>query len=457
MTAASPVDRSRLPPLGPVPPFALPAITKSALANGLRVWTARHAVVPMTGLLLLVRRGSSADPAGREGLSAITADMLDEGVGSRSAIDIHQELSRLGAQLDTDVGSDAMLLGLTTLSRFTARALALLAEIAVSPALREDDFLRVRQQRLNRLIQLRDMPGALAERAFAKLLYGDSPYGHTPLGNEASLRAVTIDDVRAFHTQALRPEDTTLVAVGDCDHETIRSLAAQAFGGWAAGGDAVPALSDVVRQPPRLNIVPRPGAAQSELRIGHVGVARSTPDYHALVAANMVLGGQYVSRINLNLRQERGITYGARSAFEFRRSAGPFVLSVSVDKASTALAVSESIREIAEIRGARPVSADELAVGVAALTRGYAKNFETFDQVARAVAQLSLFDLPDSFYSEFVPRIEALTPADVSSAAARYLDPSRLTTVIVGDVDAASQEFARLDLGAPNLVAPDSI
>jgi predicted Zn-dependent peptidase len=455
--ASTPVDRSKLPALGAVPPFALPAITKSSLTNGLRVWTARHAVVPMTGLLLLVRRGSSADPAGLEGLAAITADMLDEGIGSLSAIDVHQELSRLGAQLDTDVGSDATLLGLTTLSRFTDRALALLADIVVSPALREDDFLRVRQQRLNRLIQLRDMPGATAERAFAKLLYGGNPYGHTPLGNEASLHAVTIDDVRAFHTHVLRPEDATLVAVGDCDHETIRSLAAQAFGGWTGGGDAVEAAAAVLPSPPRLNIVPRPGAAQSELRIGHVGVARSTPDYHALVAANMVLGGQYVSRINLNLRQEKGITYGARTAFEFRRSAGPFVLSVSVDKASTALAVSESIREITEIRGARPVSAEELSVGVAALTRGYAKNFETFDQVGRAVAQLSLFDLPDTFYSEFVPRIEALTPADVSRAAERYLDPSRLTTLIVGDVDATSQEFARLELGAPNLVAPDSI
>jgi len=206
-----------------------------------------------------------------------------------------------------------------------------------------------------------------------------------------------------------------------------------------------------------LNVVARAGAPQSELRIGHVGVPRSTPDYHALVAANMVLGGQYVSRVNLNLRADKGITYGARTAFEFRRRPGPFVLSVSVDKAATALAISESFKEISEIREARPVTKDELAVGVAALTRGYARNFETFDQVARAVAQLSLFDLPESFYSEFVPRIEALTPDDVSSAAARHLDPARLTTLIVGDVDATSQDFGRLGLGAPELVPADSI
>jgi zinc protease len=451
------VDRSKLPPLRPVPPFALPPVTKSTLGNGLRVWTARHAVVPMTGLLLLVRSGASADPAGREGLAAITADMLDEGVGSLSAIDVNREITRIGAQLDTDVGADATLIGLTSLSRFTGRALAFLADLVVRPALREDDFLRVRQQRLHRLMQMRDMPGAMAERAFAKLLYGNTPYGHTPLGNERSLGAMTIDEVRAFHRHAIHPEDATLVAVGDCDHDTIRSLAERAFAEWSASREVVETPADVLPQPPRLNVVPRPGAAQSELRIGHVGVARSTPDYHALVAANMVLGGQYVSRINLNLRADKGVTYGARTAFEFRRAPGPFVLSVSVDKAATALAIRESMEEIAGIRDARPVTADELAVGVAALTRGYAKNFETFDQVARAVAQLSLFDLPESFYSEFVPRIEALTPDDVSRAAARHLDPARLTTLVVGDVDATSQEFGSLNLGEPKLLAADSI
>jgi len=451
------VDRSRLPALRPVPPFHFPDVTKSTLANGLRVWTARHAVVPMTGMLLLVRRGSSSDPVGLEGLAAMTADMLDEGIGSLSAIDVHEHLARMGAQLDTDVGSDALLVGMTSLSTFAGRALAFLSDLVVRPALREEDFLRVRQQRLHRLIQLRDMPGATAERAFAKLLYGSSPYGHTPLGNETSLAAMTIDDVRAFHGRAIRPEDATLVAVGDIDHETMRGLAEQAFGEWRAAGEMFEPQPQSVAHPPRLNIVPRPGAAQSELRIGHVGVARSTADYHAIVAANMVLGGQYVSRINLNLRADKGITYGARTAFEFRRSPGPFVLSVSVDKAATALAIAESIKEISDLRGARPVSADELAVGVAALTRGYAKNFEAFDQVARAIAQLSLFDLPERFYSDFVPTIEALTPDDVSRAAARYLDPSRLTALVVGDVDATSQDFVRLNLGAPNTLPTDRI
>jgi zinc protease len=253
------------------------------------------------------------------------------------------------------------------------------------------------------------------------------------------------------------PGDATLIAAGDLSHDDIRAIAERAFGAWAQA-ETERVERDVIRTAPaRLNVFARSGAPQSELRIGHLGVSRSTPDYHALVAANMVLGGQYVSRVNLNLRADKGITYGARTAFEFRRMPGPFVLSVSVDKAATALAISESLREIAEIRGSRPVTTDELSVGVAALTRGYAKNFETFDQIARAIAQMSLFDLPEDFYTEFVPRIEALTPAEVSRAAEKHLDPSRLTTLVVGDVDTTSQDFGRLNLGAPELVAPDSI
>jgi zinc protease len=451
------VDRSHLPALRAVPKFSFPAIAKSTLSNGLGVWTAGHPQVPMVGLLVLVRVGSAHDPAGGEGLAAITADMLDEGSGSRSAIDVHEDLARIGAQFDTDIGSDAMLVSLTALSRFTTRGLELLADIVTRPSLRDDDFLRVRQLRLNRLIQLRDMPGVIADRAFARLLYGDAPYGHTPLGNERSLSAMTVEDIRAFHRRAVVPGAATLIAVGDCEHEAVRSAAEAAFGDWSGDPAPEPSSAFSTSQPARLNIVPRPGAPQSELRIGHVAASRSTPDYHALLAANMVLGGQFVSRINLNLRASKGITYGARTAFEFRRRPGPFTLSVSVDQAATALAIRESIDEIAAIRHDRPVSAEELSVGVAALTRGYARNFETLDQIARAIAQIALFDLPDDYYSQFVPRIEAVTPDEVTQVAARHLDPGRLTTVVVGNLDQPGQNLGHLHLGQPAVLSADSI
>ncbi len=452
----SKVDRSRLPVVGIPPRFIFPPIEKSLLSNGLRVWTVGHSAVPLVTLILLIRRGASSDPPGKEGLAAMTLDMLDEGSGARSAIEMHEALSRLGTRLDSDIGSDATMLSMTALSRVAESGLAIMADMAVRPTLSENDFGRVRQLRLHRLRQLRDIAGAVADRAFVKLLYGGHPYGHTPLGSEAALGAFSIDDVRAFHRSNLRPADATLIAVGDCGHEAVRGFAESAFAGWegaaAAHRPAGPALADV----PRINVIGRSGAPQSELRIGHVAVARHTPDYHALVAANAVLGGQFTSRINLNLREDKGFTYGAYTGFDFRRLPGPFTLYGSVDTAATSRAIEESLGEIAAIRGPRPASASELSLAVAGLTRGYARNFETAEQVARAVMQLALYDLPDNHFSEFVPRVEAVTPDDVTRVARQYLDPDRLATLVVGDLDRIVPDLAGLGLGEPHILAAEA-
>jgi predicted Zn-dependent peptidase len=305
---------------------------------------------------------------------------------------------------------------------------------------------------------MRDVPGAVADRVFIKLLYGPHPYGHTSMGTEASLAALTLDDVRSFHAKSIRPDVATLVAVGDRDHAEIERMAADAFAEWQAGDGALPDAppAPAPGQAARLFIVPRPGASQSELRIGHVAVARSTPDYHPLVAANMVLGGQFVSRINLNLREDKGFTYGARTAFDFRRMPGPFSLQLSVQTAATARAIEESLGEIAAIRGPRPATAEELALGVAALTRGYARNFETAEQIARAATQIALYDLPDDYFVQFVPNVERVTTADVTRAAAAHLDPARLVTLVVGDIEAVGDDLQQLGLGAPVVLSADT-
>lgn len=450
------VDRSRLPVPGAARPFHFPAIHKSALPNGLRLWSVHHAAIPVVTFTLLIRRGAADDPPGHEGLAAITVDMLDEGSGDRSAIEIHEAMSRLGAQLDSDIGADAAVLTITCLSRFAESALMLLADIVARPSLRDHDFERVRQLRLHRLTQLRDMPGAVADRAFVKLLYGNHPYGHTPLGSEPALNALRVDDVRAFHDAVVRPADATLIAAGDCDHALLQQFAWHAFGDWDGAHDGQRRAVPPLPHPPRLNIVPRAGAPQSELRIGHVAVSRNTPDYHALVAANMILGGQFVSRINLNLREEKGLTYGARTSFDFRRMAGPFSLQVSVQTAGTAQAIHESLSEIAAIRGARPVTTSELELGVAALTRGYARNFETAEQLGRAVTQLALYDLPDDYFDTFVPILERVTADDVTRVTSEYLDPDRLTTLIVGDYEAIAADLGSLSLGDPSLLSADT-
>ena len=464
------VDRSRLPDPGPVRPFTFPSIVKSVLPSGLRVWSVRHSAVPVATFVLLLRRGSASDPAGKEGLAAPTVDMLDEGSGSRTAIEMHEALANLGAQFETDIGADAAAATLTALGRFAGPGLTLVADMIARPSLTEADFQRVRQLRLHRLTQLRDVPGAVADWIFIKLLYGPHPYGHTSMGTEASLAALTLDDVRSFHAQvdSTRRGDARggrrLRSRPDREDGCRRVCRMGGPRRWCgcwhrACGCRRPsgsARDPAPGKPARLFIVPRPGAPQSELRIGHVAVARTTPDYHPLVAANMILGGQFVSRINLNLREDKGFTYGARTAFDFRRMPGPFSLQLSVQTAATARAIEESLGEIAAIRGPRPATAEELALGVAALTRGYARNFETAEQIARAATQIALYDLPDDYFVHFVPNVERVTTADVTRAAAAHLDPARLVTLVVGDLEAVADDLGRLGLGAPVVLSAES-
>jgi len=434
------IDRSRLPLAGPEPRFAFPEIRRRRLSNGLDAWTAVHREVPLVSVLVIVRAGAAFDPADRPGLAAITGDLLDEGCGDLDALALHETLGRLGAQLDTEVGADAALVGLTTLERSATPALALLSDMIARPRLEAADFGRVRDLRLNRLLQLRDMPPAVAERVFTQRLYGAHPYGHLPIGSDASLGAMGADEPRAFHGRMYDPSRTTVIAVGNGSyggHAALADAIETAFGAWPADHDGRvlpdPAALPIPPGSTELVIVPREGAPQSELRIGHVAVARTSTDYHALVALNLVLGGQFVSRINTNLRERKGYTYGARTSFEFRRGRGPFALQASLQSDATADAVREALSELRAIRRERPVTAEELELGRAPLTRGYPRGFETAEQIGRAAAQLALYDLPDDYFTTFVPKVLALTPEDLTRAAATHIDPSRFLTVIVGD------------------------
>jgi zinc protease len=246
--------------------------------------------------------------------------------------------------------------------------------------------------------------------------------------------------------------------VGAFSHKELLAIAAAAFGGWRDNGatgapvQRASAIEPSDVESPRLAIVPREGAAQSELRIGHLAARRNTPDYPALLVMNALLGGQFVSRVNLKLREEKGYTYGARTGFDWRRGLSPFVLQASVHTASTADAIADAIGEIEGVRGVRPPSDEELALAKASLTRGYPRNFETAQQVARAVAQLALYDLPDSYFAEFVPKANGVGVEDVTRAATRYLTPARLGTLIVGDHSAIADALTSLGLGTPSVL-----
>ena len=452
---------TRLPDVGPDPAFTFPLIVRHTLPNGLQVRTVEHRSVPLITFVLQVDGGSGADRAEREGLAAVTADMVDEGTGALSAIDVSDAMARIGGEYDVDVGPDATTFSLTTLTRFAGRGASLLSDLVIRPSLRATDFERVRQLRLDRLRQLKDLPPAVAERSFLRLLYGTHPYGHLSIGNDQALRRITLEDVAAFHGATFVPSRATLVVAGAMPHDELRQVAEDAFGNWSGSrGTATPIVGAVPAADmeaddtgaPRLAIVPRDGAAQSELRIGQLSTRRSTPDYAPLLVMNAGLGGQFVSRVNLKLREEKGYTYGARTGFDWRRGRAPFSLQASVHTAATADAIKDSLHELEAIRGSRPPTGAELSLAQASLTRGYPRNFETAQQVARSAAQLALYGLPDTYFQEFVPKVNAVTAADITRVAAAHLAPARLTTLVVGDLSAISESLAALGLGEPQVL-----
>lgn len=426
-----------MPAIGESRGIHFPPIRKHARADGLRIWSVEHRGLPVVCLSVLYPIGSAADPVDRFGLTSLTADLLDEGTRSLDGLALHDALARLGAHLEGEVGPDATAVGLLTLARNGDRATALLADIACRPRFDAGDFARVRDNRISRLAQMRDVPAAVAERIYSARLYGTHAYGHSSIGTEASLQVMTLDDVRRFHEEVLLTVPPTIIAVGDSSHEDAVSWVEAVWperrtpaAAHAAGNGAAPA---VLPRGPSLSLVHRADAAQSELRVGRVAAARSTPDYAALAVMNTILGGTFVSRINGKLREEKGFTYGARSSFDYRREPGPFTVQTSVQASATTEAVADILTEVRDIGGSRPVTAAEVARAQAALTRSYPRSFETAEQVTRAVAQLALHGLPDDYFDNFVRDVSRVTAAEVTAVARKYAPADDLHVVVVGD------------------------
>jgi zinc protease len=455
------IDRTRLPVPIEDRPFHFPRIARRSLPNGLELRAVAHRSVPVAAMVLLVPGGSSVDPPHAHGLVSITAGLLDEGSRGQSALEIADRVARIGGDLDLEVGMDAVIVGLTTIDRFLEAGLEMVHEIVTEPNLANDDFNRIRNLRLERLRQMKDHAGAMADRAFARVLYGDHPYGHLSLGAEAALNALTIDDAAALHAAMFGPAGATLIIVGDRAEDELLDAATAVFERWSALASPTTIDRNAAVAPPpaapevKLAVVTRPGAAQSELRIGHACAPRSTPDYPELLILNTILGGDFVSRLNLNLREQKGFTYGVRTGFNLRRGIGPFVMQTSVGTDVTGPALHEAWREIRDIAASRPATDQEVAHAFASVSKGYPRGFETAGQVARSVAQLALHGLPDSYFEEFVPKLSQVTAADVTRAARRYLDPEKMTTVIVGDLDKIAGSLPGLGLGPHRVLTID--
>ncbi len=431
---AAQVDRTNPPPLGPAPTLRVPTPVTTRLANGLELVVVPMHEVPVVNVTVIVRAGSVRDPRDGPGLATFTANMLDEGAGRRTALEIADEAAFLGAQLNTGASYEWATVSLHVPKRQIGPALDLLADVVVHPTFPDSEVIRQRDLRRTGILQLRDQPTAQAPIAFNAIVYGaNHPYGWPTGGTEASTTALDRAKVQAFYDTYYRPNNTRVIVVGDVSLAEARQLLESRLGSWQRG--TVPVLAALEAPAPASRtfyLVDKPAAAQSVIRIGQVGVPRNTPDFYALRVMNTILGGSFTSRLNQNLRETHGYTYGANSAFAMRRLAGPFTAAASVVTAKTDSSLIEFLRELRRIRD-EPVPAEELEKAKAYITLGMPSDFETTQGTAGQFLDLLTNDLPLSLYSTYLARVTAVTAADVQRVARRYLDPDHFALVVVGD------------------------
>lgn len=440
--------RAQPPRPGPARPLALPAPASATLPNGLTLILSERRAVPMVAASLVFKTGSDANPLDKPGLASFVAAMLDEGTATRSALQIADEVAQLGGSLATGSTMDSMNVSVRSLAKNFPAMLDLLADVTLRPSFPPEEIDRQRASRLAQLIQQRDNPAQVAAQVTAAALYGPAhPYGYGELGTEASVKAITRDDIVAFWKQNFVPNNAALVVAGHISMRELRALAERAFGGWTRGQPARPALGAPQTTSARVVIVDKPGSPQTQLRVASIGAARSSPDFRPLQVMNLALGGLFSSRINMNLREDKGYTYGAQSQFSFRRAPGPFQIAAGVRTDVTAPSVAEIFKEV---RGMveKPVDEEELRKAKDALVNSLPGAFETNANAVNNFSNVFIYDLGLDYYSRYAAEVNAVTWEQTLSVAKTYLVPANMIVVAVGDRNLIEPELQKLNLGA---------
>lgn len=461
MNSAVPVSAS-VPPAPPRPsagtprPYRFPHFETRILSNGLRVVVAPMHAYPVVTILAVVEAGATRDPRDVEGVAQLATRALNEGTSTMNSLQLAERLEMLGSTLDTGADWDSAIVQLTALSARVEDGFTVLAEVLRDPAFPEHELGRMRAERLSDLAQLRTEPRALADVHFSRLLYvPESRFARLAGGNADSIGRVTREQIVAYHQAYYRPNATALMIAGDITVDDAVRHASRCLGDWQ--GSAPPVTEPVDAQrfaEARVHIVHKSDAPQSELRVGHVAVPRLHDDYFPLVVMNAILGGLFSSRLNLNLREAHAYTYGAHSAFDWRRAASPFEISTAVETAVTADALREIVAEFTRIREA-PVTESELSLATSYLIGVFPIRFETTAEVAGGLANVEIFRLLTNYFDTYRERVRAVTVADVLRVARTHLDPSRLQVVVVGDATVIKEPLSSLGIGEVTVYDPN--
>lgn len=432
-------------------PYRFPQFVRGRLDNGMQMVVARVPKLPIVTVLAVIEAGAIQDPPGRDGLARLTAALLPEGTEHETGNQFAEHVERLGASVDAHADWDVTVARITVLTEHLGEALRLFGKMLRRPAFPVREVERLKAERLAELLQTRADPGALADEMFTRFVYAaDARYSRPVGGRRSDVESITREDIATFYSANYRPATTTLVAAGDVTVDQLTRVANVVFGDWAdvSGGGAERRNNpdDHAALSRGVHIVGKADAPQTELRIGHPGIPRRSPDYFPVVVMNAVLGGLFSSRINLNLREAHGYTYGAFSSFDWRRHAGPFSVDTAVKTAVTGDAVREILNEIDRIRDAE-IHAEELSLATSYLDGVFPIRYETTDAIAIAIANLVIYGLDDDYFDRYRDRVRAVEAVDVLRVAREYIDPGRVKVVAVGDVSSIRGSLAALDIG----------
>jgi len=447
--------RNETPKPGPAKALQVQTPETVQLANGLTLILSTRRGLPVVAANLVVKNGSDTNPPEMPGLANFTVAMLEQGTASRSAVQIANEVAQLGATVNANSSMDASFVAARSLKKNFAATLDLAADITLHPSFPAEEIERQRASRLAQLVQQRENANNLSARVINIALYGDKhPYGYTEVGTEASVRALTRDAMVAFWKQNFVPNNAALVVAGDITMAELRPVAEKVFGGWQRGTPAKPSLATPSTTETRILIVDRPGAPQTQIRVGAIGAPRAVPEFQAMQVMNTAFGGLFSSRINMNLREEHGYTYGAGSGFDYRRGAGPFQIAAAVRTDVTAPAVTEILKEVRGIAAA-PMKDEELERAKDARTQSLPAGFQTGTAAAASFASLFIYDLGLDYYSRVAAQVRAVTADQALAAAKKYLVPERMVIVAVGDRAKIEPELRQLNIAPVEVVTAE--
>lgn len=442
----SAIDRTAAPEPGAPRPYHFPHIHRTTLENGLNVLVAENHNAPIVALRTIVRSGADHDVMELAGLASLAADLLDEGAGGRDAIGLAEDVGRLGGALGTGADWDASYISIEVLSRTVNEAVSILGDVTFRATFPPDALERVRSERMMEILQQRDEPAAIAGKRFAGLLYGSGAYGNPIIGTSDSVTRITLDDARRFYQQHYVPNNASVVVSGDINPNDAVDLVRGAFGSWKRGEEPPrPTVRPNTIEGSRIYLIDRPQAVQSEIRVGHIGVSRSSDDYFPINVMNALLGGIFNSRINLNLREKHGYTYGARSTFAFRRGAGPFVVSAPVRNEVTRESVEEVLSELRRIRTG-DVEPRELDETKSYMMGVFPATVQSASDIASRLLDMELYSLPEDYFDRYRENIGAITRDDIARVANKYVDPDRALIVIVGNAAQVREPLGTLGM-----------